>query len=121
MHIIAPIQLTLSFFLGNENIKFTLIFEMITALKRTTNLVAINWYGITATFVLAQEVDALLQDRRLVHLAGVARQHGAQFLDEHIELVSPLLLRLVPRNSVGGKTRGGNLQWKSTADFQIIE
>ena len=53
------------------------------------------------TFVFAQEVDALLQDGGLVHLAGVARQHGAQFFDEHIELVSPLLLRLVPGNSAG--------------------
>ena len=47
------------------------------------------------TFVFAQEVDAFLQDGGLVHLPGVARQHRAEFLDEDIELVSPLLLRLV--------------------------
>lgn len=41
--------------------------------------------------MLAQEVDAFLQNGGFVHLAGVARQHGAQLLDEHIELVSPLL------------------------------
>lgn len=49
--------------------------------------------------MLAQEVDAFLQNGGLVHLASVARQHGAQFLDEHVELVSPLLFRLVPGNS----------------------
>lgn len=50
--------------------------------------------------MLAQEVDAFLQNGGLVHLASVARQHRAQFLDEHVELVSPLLFRLVPGNSV---------------------
>lgn len=47
------------------------------------------------TFVFTQEVDAFLQDGGLVHLPGVAWQHGTKFLDEDIELVSPLLLRLV--------------------------
>lgn len=45
--------------------------------------------------MFTQEVNALLQDGGFVHLASVARQHGPQFLDEDIELVSPLLLRLV--------------------------
>ena len=46
--------------------------------------------------MFTKEVDAFLQDGGLVHLPGVARQHGAEFLDEDIELISPLLLRLVP-------------------------
>lgn len=61
--------------------------------------------GTTVTFMLAQEVDALLEDGRLVHLPGVTRQHGAQFFDEHIELVSPLLFRLVSRNSINVKKK----------------
>ena len=50
--------------------------------------------------MFTQEVDALLQDGGLVHLACDARQHGAQLLDEDIELVSSLLLRLVTRHAV---------------------
>lgn len=46
--------------------------------------------------MFTQEVDAFLQDGGLVHLPGVAWQHRAEFLDEDIELVSPLLLGLVP-------------------------
>lgn len=42
-----------------------------------------------------QKVNALLQNSGLVHFPGVARQHGTQLLDEDIELVSALLLRLV--------------------------
>lgn len=50
------------------------------------------------TFLLLQEVDGPLQDGRLVHFAWVALalQHGAQLLDEHVELVSPLLLGFIP-------------------------
>lgn len=51
--------------------------------------------------MFTQEVDALLQDGGLVHLACDARQHGAQLLDEDIELVSALLLRLVTGYSGG--------------------
>lgn len=50
--------------------------------------------------MLAQEVDAFLQNSGLVHFASVAGQHGAQLLDEHIELVSPFLLGLISGNSV---------------------
>lgn len=53
------------------------------------------------TVVFTQEVDALLQDGGLVHLACDARQHGPQLLDEDIELVSALLLRLVTGYSGG--------------------
>lgn len=53
------------------------------------------------TFVFVQKVDALLQNSGLVHLAGVARQHGAQLLDEYIELVSAFLLGLVAGHTVG--------------------
>lgn len=49
--------------------------------------------------MFTQEVDTFLQDGGLVHLPGVARQHGAKFLDEDIELVSPFFLRLVPGNA----------------------
>lgn len=50
--------------------------------------------------MFVQKVNALLQNSGFVHLAGVARQHGAQLLDENIELVSALLLRLVTGNTV---------------------
>lgn len=56
------------------------------------------------TFVFTQEVDALLQDGGLVHFPGVAWQHGAELLDEDIELVSPFLLRLVAGHAVVKKT-----------------
>lgn len=45
--------------------------------------------------MFTQEVNALLQYGGLVHLPGVARQHGAELLDEDIELIPPFLLRLV--------------------------
>lgn len=50
------------------------------------------------TFLLLQEVDGPLQDGGLVHFAWVALalQHGAQLLNEHIELVSPFLLGFIP-------------------------
>lgn len=51
--------------------------------------------------MFVQKVNALLQNSGFVHLAGVARQHGAQLLDENIELVSAFLLRLVTGNTVG--------------------
>lgn len=44
------------------------------------------------TFVLAQKVNALLQDGGLVDLACGSRQHAAKLLDEYIELVPALLL-----------------------------
>lgn len=50
--------------------------------------------------MFTQKIDAFLQDGGLVHLPGVAWQHCAKFFDEDIELVSPFLLRLVPRHSV---------------------
>lgn len=53
--------------------------------------------------MFVQEVDAFLQNSRLVHLAGVAWQHGAQLLNENIELVSALLLRLVTGHAVNKK------------------
>lgn len=53
--------------------------------------------------MFTQEVDAFLQDGGLVHLPGVAWQHGAKFPDEDIELVSPFLLRLVTGLAVGFK------------------
>lgn len=49
--------------------------------------------------MFTQEVDAFLQDGGLVHLPGVAWQHGAELLDEDIELVSPFLLRLITRHT----------------------
>lgn len=52
------------------------------------------------TFVFVQKVDALLQNGGLVHFPGVSWQHGAQLLDEDIELVSAFLLRLVTRHTV---------------------
>lgn len=64
--------------------------------------------------MLVQEVDAFLQNSGLVHLAGVARQHGAQLLDENIELVSAFLLRLVTGHTVGSDTIG------STTRFLLI-
>lgn len=39
-----------------------------------------------------QVVDALLQDARLVRLAGMTGKQSAQFLDKDVELVPPLLL-----------------------------
>lgn len=50
--------------------------------------------------MFTQEVDAFLQDGGLVHLSGVAWQHGAKLFDEDIELVSPFLLRLVTGHTV---------------------
>lgn len=47
--------------------------------------------GKVLTFVFTQEIYAFLKNGGLVHLPGVARQHGAKFLDEDIELVSPFL------------------------------
>lgn len=51
--------------------------------------------------MFVQKVDALLQNSGLVHLPCVARQHGAQLLDEDIELVSAFFLRLVTGHTVG--------------------
>lgn len=51
--------------------------------------------------MFVQEVDAFLQNSGLVHLAGVAWQHGPQLLNEDIELVSALLLGLVTGLTVG--------------------
>lgn len=45
--------------------------------------------------MFVQEVNTFLQNGGLVHLPGVTRQHCTQLLDEDIELVSALLLRLV--------------------------
>lgn len=45
--------------------------------------------------MFVQKVNTFLQNSGLVHLPGVARQHCTQLLDEDIELVSALLLRLV--------------------------
>jgi len=55
-----------------------------------------------ATFLLLQEADGPLEDGGLVHLPRetLALQHGPQLLDEHIELVAALLLRLVAGRSV---------------------
>lgn len=51
------------------------------------------------TFLLLQEVNSSLQNGGLVHFARMALtlQHGAQLLDEHIELVSSFLFRFVTR------------------------
>ena len=50
--------------------------------------------------MFVQKVDAFLQNSGLVHLAGVAWQHGTQLLDEDIELVSAFLFRLVTGHTV---------------------
>lgn len=60
--------------------------------------------------MLVQKVDAFLQNSGLVHLAGVPRQHGAQLLDEDIELVSAFLLRLVTGHTVGSDTIGSTMR-----------
>ena len=41
------------------------------------------------------------QDGRLVHLPVVLADHGAELRDQHVELVSPLLLRQVPGLPLG--------------------
>lgn len=53
--------------------------------------------------MFVQKVNAFLQNGGLVHLSGVARQHGTKLFDEDIELISALLLRLVTGHTVDSK------------------
>lgn len=55
--------------------------------------------------MFTQEVNAFLQNGGFVHLPGVAWQHRAKFLDEDIELVSPLLLGLITGHATIGKQK----------------
>ena len=50
-----------------------------------------------------QKTDDLSQHGGFVHFPCVSREHGAKLFDENIELVSTLLLRLVPRSSANTK------------------
>lgn len=62
--------------------------------------------GMTFTIVLLQKTNDLLQHGGFVHFPCVARKHGAKFLNENIELVPTLLLRLVSRSSVKAMNTG---------------
>lgn len=55
-----------------------------------------------------QKADDFFQHGSFVHFASVAWKHGAELLDENIELIAPLLLRLVTRSPVdrGKETKG---------------
>lgn len=47
-----------------------------------------------------QKANDFFQHSSFVHFAGVAWKHGAELFDENIELIAPLLLRLVTRSPV---------------------
>lgn len=53
----------------------------------------------TFTIVFLQKSNDLFQHGGFVHFPRIAREHGAKFFDENIELVPTLLLRLVSRSS----------------------
>ena len=47
---------------------------------------------LTLTLIIFQEGYGRLEDCRLVHLLAVDGNHRTQLVDQHVELVSPLLL-----------------------------
>lgn len=47
-----------------------------------------------------QKANDFFQHSSFVHFASVAWKHGAELFDENIELIAPLLLRLVTRSPV---------------------
>lgn len=60
----------------------------------------------TFTIVFLQKSNDFFQHGGFVHFPRIAREHGAKFFDENIELVPTLLLRLVSRSSVNTEHTG---------------